>query len=111
MSSRKIPGFRKDFLPDRGFHASTSARVGTETDAPGRVTLIAAALAKGESRLFPIARSEDMLATMDCLRELGADFTVENDAVTVRSSGNLHHRGGVLNCRESGSTLRFLLPP
>ena len=72
--------------------------------------LIAAALAKGESRLFPIARSEDMLATMDCLRELGADFTVENDAVTVRSSGNLHHRGGVLNCRESGSTLRFLLP-
>lgn len=72
--------------------------------------LISAALAQGESRLSPIALSEDMLATMDCLTALGAEFYREGETVTVRGMGYPKNTGKALFCRESGSTLRFLIP-
>lgn len=72
--------------------------------------LISAALAKGESRLSPIALSEDMLATMDCLTALGASFRRDGDTVLVSGMGFPKNTGKTLFCRESGSTLRFLLP-
>lgn len=72
--------------------------------------LIAAALAPGESRLSPIALSEDMLATMDCLTSLGAHFTRRGEEVTVQGVQSLRWDGKPLCCRESGSTLRFLIP-
>ena len=72
--------------------------------------LISAALAEGESLLSPIALSEDMLATMDCLTALGAEFSREGASVRVRGIGKEPKHGGVLPCRESGSTLRFLIP-
>lgn len=72
--------------------------------------LISAALAEGESRLSPIALSEDMLATMDCLTALGASFSREGDRVLVQGMGKNPKSAGVLPCRESGSTLRFLIP-
>lgn len=72
--------------------------------------LISAALANGESRLSPIALSEDMLATMDCLEALGAEFRREGEEVTVRGMGYPKNTGKALSCRESGSTLRFLIP-
>lgn len=76
--------------------------------------LIGAALATGESTVRHVAPSEDILATADCLRALGAGIEgVETGICTV--SGLTDHGasvGGVrhLDCRESGSTLRFLLP-
>ena len=72
--------------------------------------LISAALADGESLLSPIALSEDMLATMDGLTALGAEFSREGDTVRVRGIGKEMKNGRVLPCRESGSTLRFLIP-
>ena len=72
--------------------------------------LIAACLAEGESLLSPIALSEDMLATMDCLTALGATFTREGDAVRVKGFGKKPRSLDILRCRESGSTLRFLIP-
>jgi len=72
--------------------------------------LISAALANGESRLSPIALSEDMLATMDCLAALGAEFQREGETVLVRGMEYPKNTGKALCCRESGSTLRFLLP-
>ena len=73
--------------------------------------LIAAALAEGTSQIGGIAPSEDILATLDCLNVLGADITVENGTATVHG---FDPRNAVprtaLVCRESGSTLRFLLP-
>ena len=77
--------------------------------------LIGAALAGGESIIRHLAPSEDMLATTDCLRALGAEVgdplsgvcSVRGYGDRVRESGgDLRH----LYCRESGSTLRFLLP-
>ena len=72
--------------------------------------LIAAALAEGESEVFPLALSEDILATMDCLSSLGACFTKDGDRVLVRGMGKNFSQRGEMNCRESGSTLRFLIP-
>ena len=71
--------------------------------------LIAAALAKGTSVVRGIAYSQDILATMDCLRALGVDIRQEGDAVTVVGGSPLVPREP-LCCRESGSTLRFMFP-
>ena len=73
--------------------------------------LIAAALADGESRISGIASSEDISATVDCLRAMGAEISVTAEVATVRGfrpQASVGER--VLPCRESGSTLRFLLP-
>ncbi len=72
--------------------------------------LMGAALAEGESILSPIALSEDMLATMDCLSALGAEFCREGDSVRVKGTPFPKSCGKTLFCRESGSTLRFLIP-
>lgn len=71
--------------------------------------LIAAALAKGESTIRGIAYSQDILATIDCLRALGVAVTASGDTVVVQGGGSLMPCGALL-CRESGSTLRFFLP-
>ena len=72
--------------------------------------LIAAALAEGESLLSPIALSKDMEATVNGLSAMGAVFTREGEALRVRGFGKKPRNLGVLNCIESGSTLRFLIP-
>ncbi|MBR2926473.1 MAG: 3-phosphoshikimate 1-carboxyvinyltransferase [Clostridia bacterium] len=73
--------------------------------------LICAALARGESLIHGISQSEDVMATLDCLRALGAAVTL--DGSDVRISGLDMRRvrlSSHLFCRESGSTLRFLIP-
>jgi 3-phosphoshikimate 1-carboxyvinyltransferase len=70
--------------------------------------LIAAALSEGESVIEGVEYSKDILATIDCLRALGIHIECEESAVTVR--GGAFSLQGELNCCESGSTLRFLLP-
>ena len=73
--------------------------------------LICAALADGSSRITGLDYNEDILATLDCLRALGAVCTVENDRVTVVGT-DLRNAAPTqrLCCRESGSTLRFFIP-
>lgn len=73
--------------------------------------LICAGLAIGEKTVRGAACSEDILATMDCLRALGVKCEARGGDVVV--SGYTPHcgaAGAVLPCRESGSTLRFFLP-
>ena len=81
--------------------------------------LISAALAEGESTVRHLAPSEDILATRDCLTALGASLdNTAADVCTVRGTsagagiGSTHTADlpRRLYCRESGSTLRFLLP-
>jgi len=72
--------------------------------------LIAAALARGESRIFPLAASEDIRRTVESLAALGAVIRWEGDEATVLGRGLPVHTGRELSCGESGSTLRFLLP-
>lgn len=74
--------------------------------------LICAALAKGESRISGVSFSGDVRATVGCLRRLGAKITAEEDGiVSVCGIGGLPPvPASPLFCRESGSTLRFLIP-
>ena len=72
--------------------------------------LICAGLSDGTSIVHGIAPSQDVLATLDCLKALGADFTYEGDTVTIKGIGKPGGAKETLLCRESGSTLRFFLP-
>ncbi|MDR1821289.1 MAG: 3-phosphoshikimate 1-carboxyvinyltransferase [Oscillospiraceae bacterium] len=53
--------------------------------------------------------SQDIYATMDCLTGLGASFRADAGGIFVTPIG-VPPQSAVLSCRESGSTLRFLLP-
>ena len=53
--------------------------------------------------------SEDIKATVRCLRSLGASVRADDGSVTVTPSGR-DTASAVLDCGESGSTLRMLLP-
>ncbi len=71
--------------------------------------LIAAALVRGESVISGVEYSQDILATIDCLRALGVEVSCEGDRVTVCGTASFKPQADLL-CRESGSTLRFMLP-
>lgn len=74
--------------------------------------LISAALSNGVSHLSGVSKCEDVLATVDCLRVLGADCQCVGENVTVYGVGLSMPQGKELTlpCRESGSTMRFMLP-
>ena len=73
--------------------------------------LIGAALCNGETVIKNVASSEDITATTECLKQLGAEFTFYDDTVKVKGIGNKEKLGNVnLFANESGSTLRFLIP-
>ena len=72
--------------------------------------LIGAALSGKRCTLSGIDYSEDILASIDCLRALGADNSMERDTVTIDPIAFMQVDRPVLNCRESGSTLRFFIP-
>ncbi len=73
--------------------------------------LICAALANGTSIIRGISHSKDTKATMSVLSHLGVRFEVDEDKVIVHGSGgSLKYDQEVLDCNESGSTLRFLIP-
>lgn len=72
--------------------------------------LIGAALSGKECRLTGVDFCEDVLASIDCLRALGADAFIDGDTVSIDPKDFMKVESAVLNCRESGSTLRFFLP-
>lgn len=72
--------------------------------------LIGAALSGYKCTLTGVSYSEDILASIDCLRALGACVTADGDCVSVDPKGFMKAEAPVLECRESGSTLRFFIP-
>ncbi len=72
--------------------------------------LIAAALSEEESVLFVDGWSEDLEATMRCLKALGAELYKEPSGIEIVPVSKNKTEKIVLDCGESGSTLRFLLP-
>ena len=71
--------------------------------------IIAAALADGTSTISNLYPSVDILATMDCMRALGAKIDFEGDTAVIEGIRNIPDKA-VLDCHESGSTMRFLIP-
>jgi len=71
--------------------------------------LICAAFAEHETVLRCPDTNRDIEATADCLRALGAEITRDAEGYTVFPIQSVSVCA-VLPCRDSGSTLRFLLP-
>lgn len=79
--------------------------------------IIAAALANGVTRVACDGTCEDIDATIRCLTALGARITLIEGGYEIHPAPkSLEHgllralAGGTLDCGESGSTLRFMLP-
>ena len=74
--------------------------------------LICAAMAEGISTIRGINLCLDVLATIDSLTALGVNIDVSDSVVTVKGIDmRSASPRSALNCSESGSTLRFLIPP
>lgn len=71
--------------------------------------LICAAFADAPTELHCPETNRDIEATAGCLRGLGADITRTAAGYLVRPVQSLP-ASAEINCRDSGSTLRFLLP-
>lgn len=71
--------------------------------------LICAAFSDRETELVCPETGRDVEATVHCLRSLGAGITRTSRGYTVTPAKNIPE-SAILNCRDSGSTLRFLLP-
>ncbi|WP_124098963.1 3-phosphoshikimate 1-carboxyvinyltransferase [Ruminococcus sp. Marseille-P6503] len=71
--------------------------------------IIAAALAEGRSEISNLYPSEDILATMECMRRLGARIEFSGARAVVTGIEKIPEKAA-LDCGESGSTLRFLMP-
>lgn len=73
--------------------------------------IICAALADGKSVISNIDYSVDITTTIDCMRRLGAEITCDGSTVTVRGIRDFNSlKDNKIECNESGSTLRFLIP-
>ena len=73
--------------------------------------IICACLAKGKSVVAPVDFSRDILATIDCMRNLGAEIlTFQENKLYINGSNIFSPKSAELDCDESGSTLRFLIP-
>lgn len=85
--------------------------------------IIAAGLAEGESIIENIEYSKDILATIDGMKSFGVkieDISNEVEIEDINSSGkrtlringikNIKIQKEIIDCIESGSTLRFLIP-
>ncbi len=73
--------------------------------------MICAGLTKGETTLSGFMDSADMAATSRCLTALGSYITRgEDDTLTIVGGARKPGKLPVLDCGESGSTLRFFVP-
>jgi 3-phosphoshikimate 1-carboxyvinyltransferase len=73
--------------------------------------LICASLCKGESKVSGISDCIDVRATLGCMQALGIQAKIEGNDVTVFGCDiKKVLPTGRLDCKESGSTLRFLIP-
>ncbi len=74
--------------------------------------LLCAALSGGGATLYNMAPSEDILATLGAIRALGleAQLDEEGKAVYTQTSALGFASGGEIDCRESGSLVRFIIP-
>lgn len=71
--------------------------------------IIAAALSDGISKITNLFPSVDITATMDCMRSLGAKIDFSENIAVIEGIKKSPDKA-VLDCHESGSTLRFLIP-
>ncbi|MGE5678602.1 MAG: 3-phosphoshikimate 1-carboxyvinyltransferase [Pseudomonadota bacterium] len=72
--------------------------------------MICAGLAEGTSNINNIGFSQDIEATCEAMRSLGIEAERQGTSLRVTGVGRPVLKKRDINCRESGSTLRFIIP-
>ncbi len=79
--------------------------------------IIAASLSNGESNIDNIIFSDDINATIEAMKSFGAIIKksknlneYETSSLNIKGTHNIKLLSDKIDCRESGSTLRFLVP-
>ena len=74
--------------------------------------IIASSLAKGTSKIENISFSEDIIATIEAMKKLGAKIEQKDNYLLIDGSDTFKNLNEniEIDCNESGSTLRFLFP-
>lgn len=74
--------------------------------------IIASSLAKGISKIENISFSEDIIATIEAMKKLGAKIEQKDNYLLIDGSDTFKNLNEniEIDCNESGSTLRFLFP-
>lgn len=77
--------------------------------------IISAGLASGESKISNVLLSQDMIATCQAMEALGANIEYKEESnerytLLINGSDPLQLKTESIECNESGSTLRFIIP-
>jgi 3-phosphoshikimate 1-carboxyvinyltransferase len=72
--------------------------------------IIAASLAHDNCNIDNIVFSEDILATCNAMSAIGASVTNSKNSLIINGNNSLNEIINKIDCKESGSTLRFLIP-
>lgn len=73
--------------------------------------IICASLAEGVSHISNVAYSQDIIATIEGMKQLGADIKENGDTLTITGIKDMTNlKSDEVFCNESGSTLRFFVP-
>lgn len=72
--------------------------------------LMGASLADGDTEIFLNSWSIDIETTKECMENLGSEIIHDKDKNSLLVKPRKNVEKTTLQCRESGSTLRFLLP-
>lgn len=74
-------------------------------------SIISAAMSIGITRINNVVYSEDVLATINAFKALGVQIETSDNHLVIESKGLGEIEDNmVVDCNESGSTLRFLIP-
>lgn len=72
--------------------------------------VICASLSNGKSKITNIEYSDDIIATINAMRALGSEIEIFDDHLEIDGSSVFSKNIGEIDCNESGSTLRFMVP-
>ncbi len=72
--------------------------------------IIAASLSEGRSEISNLNFSRDVEATTKAMECLGVKIEKNKDREIIYGNGTLKLKNNVIDCEESGSTLRFMIP-
>lgn len=72
--------------------------------------ILCAALSGGSCQISHLDFSQDVVVTLAAVRQLGCALALEPDSVTITAPSRLSTLVRPINCGESASTLRFLIP-
>ena len=77
---------------------------------------ISASLSNGTSKISNVAFSDDIIATLEAMRSLGVEVldiekeTEQTSTIVIDGTDDLKLINDTIDCFESGSTIRFLMP-